>query len=1078
MKMIKNEFKFVGKNRLILISTIVMMLIPILYAAFFLKSVWDPYGKTSELPVAVVNNDKSVKYNGETLDVGDQLVKELKSNHQLKWMFVSEEQAKQGMKDNKYYTTITLPENFSSNAATLLDTNPKKMQITYDTNASRNYIGEVISEAAAKQLNSQIRESVTESYATAIFGQVKTIGKGFKTAATGSEKLSDGTITLNDGLNSYITGVGTVNNGVQTLSTSVVPLKNGVQQLTTGAGSLSAGLSKLDNSTGALASGVSKLDSGSTTLASGVVTYTNGVGTVNTGLQTLNGSTGALASGVTKLDAGSTTLASGLITYTNGVGTVNTGLRTLNGSTGELASGVKKLKDGSTNLSTGVRGYTDGVSSLNTGLGVLSSNSKKLNDGIITLKNGVITVQDGNKLLTTNLQESADKLDMQLNNPDSKAEMEKLMAGFTALDSGISDLNTQLNGADAPAIDGDKLKTDLTQIGVNTKTVAAKATDAGSELSSLNNNLYSDTNPSSVAAQLKGTEGNMAELVKFMKSADFADLAAKDPAMAKSISDSVSGLGTQLTTAGTSLAASGVNTEKIKTNLSDMTTPLTDTGDKLKDIQTELEAIQALLPKLQALKDGVAKLAAQEPLVTSGARTAINKLVAGLTTVETGLTQQGDGSKENPYGAIQATNLLNAGLSQIKAGLNGTDKTPGLIPSIQQYTAGVGSANDGSKKLVGNNIALVSGSKQLNTGLITLNGSVPTLTSGVSQLAAGSSQLAANSGALVSGSGQLSTGLSTLDGSVPALTSGIGQLSTGSNTLSNGLVTLNNQVPALVSGVDQLAAGTQKLDDNSAKLGDGSKTLKDGTKTLATALKTGSDTVNGIKATNKTAQMFAAPSELKHKDYSYVPNYGHALAPYVLSLALYVGAIVFNFAFPIRKVSMEGQSATAWFWSKVAIGTVVAIGMAVVEVTGMLMFGLQADHIAQTYLIATTFSLTSMYLVMALAMAFDNPGRFVAMVLLMLQLGGAGGTFPMEVTNSFFNAIHPFLPMTYSTLGFRQSLTSGMVSGQVGMSVLILAIFAIVSLVLLWVAMQVLQNIGLAGKSQLDDNQKLQDLEK
>lgn len=185
MKMIKNEFKFVGKNRLILISTIVMMLIPILYAAFFLKSVWDPYGKTSELPVAVVNNDKSVKYNGETLDVGDQLVKELKSNHQLKWMFVSEEQAKQGMKDNKYYTTITLPENFSSNAATLLDTNPKKMQITYDTNASRNYIGEVISEAAAKQLNSQIRESVTESYATAIFGQVKTIGKGFKTAATG-----------------------------------------------------------------------------------------------------------------------------------------------------------------------------------------------------------------------------------------------------------------------------------------------------------------------------------------------------------------------------------------------------------------------------------------------------------------------------------------------------------------------------------------------------------------------------------------------------------------------------------------------------------------------------------------------------------------------------------------------------------------------------------------------------------------------------------------------------------------------------------------------------------------------------
>jgi len=53
-----------------------------------------------------------------------------------------------------------------------------------------------------------------------------------------------------------------------------------------------------------------------------------------------------------------------------------------------------------------------------------------------------------------------------------------------------------------------------------------------------------------------------------------------------------------------------------------------------------------------------------------------------------------------------------------------------------------------------------------------------------------------------------------------------------------------------------------------------------------------------------------------------------------------------------------------------------------------------------------------------------------------------------------------------------------MVSGQIGISVFVLAIFAIVSLVLLWVAMQILQRVGLAGKSQLDDNQKLQDLEK
>lgn len=69
------------------------------------------------------------------------------------------------------------------------------------------------------------------------------------------------------------------------------------------------------------------------------------------------------------------------------------------------------------------------------------------------------------------------------------------------------------------------------------------------------------------------------------------------------------------------------------------------------------------------------------------------------------------------------------------------------------------------------------------------------------------------------------------------------------------------------------------------------------------------------------------------------------------------------------------------------------------------------------------------YIVMFLSVAFDNPGRFVAMILLMLQLGGSGGTFPMEVTNHFYNVIHPFLPLTYSILSFRQAITSGLGDG-------------------------------------------------
>lgn len=103
--MLKDEFKFIGKNRLILLSVLVIMLIPFLYSIFFLKSVWDPYGDTKELPVAVVNNDHAVEYNGRRMNVGKDLVKKLKTNDQLGWKFVTESQAK---KASRITSTIPL----------------------------------------------------------------------------------------------------------------------------------------------------------------------------------------------------------------------------------------------------------------------------------------------------------------------------------------------------------------------------------------------------------------------------------------------------------------------------------------------------------------------------------------------------------------------------------------------------------------------------------------------------------------------------------------------------------------------------------------------------------------------------------------------------------------------------------------------------------------------------------------------------------------------------------------------------------------------------------------------------------
>ena len=119
LKMVAEEFNNIRKHKILTATIIAIMIIPFLYSLFFLKSVWDPYGNTKYLPVAVVNNDKPVKYQGKTFKVGEDLEKELRENKDLGWHFVNAKEAKYGLSHKKYYMVITIPKNFSKNATTV-----------------------------------------------------------------------------------------------------------------------------------------------------------------------------------------------------------------------------------------------------------------------------------------------------------------------------------------------------------------------------------------------------------------------------------------------------------------------------------------------------------------------------------------------------------------------------------------------------------------------------------------------------------------------------------------------------------------------------------------------------------------------------------------------------------------------------------------------------------------------------------------------------------------------------------------------------------------------------------------------
>ncbi|EKA9007170.1 YhgE/Pip domain-containing protein [Listeria monocytogenes] len=926
MDMVKNEWKKLFKNKILLLSFVVILFIPLLYASFFLKSVWDPYGKTGDLPVAVVNNDKPVDYNGQTMDVGDQLVTKLKSNKELDWNFLSKEDAEQGLKDGKYYMIVTIPKDFSKNAASVLDKDPKKMELSYKTNGSLNYLGQVVSEQGAKQLKSEVSAEVTKSYAEAIFDKIKESGEGFAQAADGSGKIKDGLVKSQEGNK-------TISTNLKTLADSSLTFKDG-------ANTLEVGLKTYTDGVNTAAAGGDKLNDGVSTLAAGV---------------------GPLKDGVAALDGGATKLASGVSTYTSGVDT--------------LAGGINQAYTGSTALS-------DGLNKMNGSVPTLASGITQLNNGQKSLATGLDSLVDGSNKLSAGLKE----LDGNLT--DKQGKIAQLKQGMNDLQQGIDQLNKSVNGEDAAL---------AKQLAALQKSLG----DLQNGLTFIKSNANFDAE--AIKSKINATAGVSAEDKQKIIDAIQADL---DKETQKSA--------TQVATV-----------EQLQSGLSGL----------------DLAAIQTQVTELQT---GVAKISAGYQAVHGGTNEAFNSIHQAIN---------GSGSQT-------------------------------LLGGANQLTAGLKSAQAGNAKLV-------AGTNQLNS-------QVPTLTSGVGQLAAGSAnmenglsqlndggnQLASNSGALRSGATELQGGTNQLAAKVPTLAGGVNQLQAGSSQLAGGLNQLSANSPKLVSGVGQLADGSSKIADGSSKLangsfqlGDGLTKLTDGSTELTDKLADGAQQVKDTKATDKTVNMIAAPTKLAHNEYTHVSNYGHALAPYVLSLALYVGALVFNFIMPIRRVSMEGQPAYKWWLSKLSLGFVAAVAMALLEGGIMIALGLRPDSIVEFFGTAIITALAYMFLIMLLAMTFDNPGRFIAMVLLIVQLAGSGGTFPMPLTGWFFNLIHPFLPMTYSIYAFRESLAAGMGPNVYSMSMLVLTIIMIACVGLLYLSMSHLKKRHDAHESALDDNQKLMALE-
>lgn len=286
----KEEWKQIMSSTWIKIVLAAIVVIPMLYAGIFLGSMWDPYGNADKIPVAVVNEDHTVSYNGSKLHIGDDLVSNLKKAKEMDFQFVDTKQAEQGLKDGSYYMIITIPKNFSANATTLLEEQPKKMELKYTTNPGTNYIASKMDETAISKIREQISATVTKSYADTLFSNVKVLSSGLKTAGQGSQKIQNGLSdsisgnrTITENLNTLASSSLTFRDGSEAVQNGLLAYTNGVASLQKGTQQLRSGVRTMDGKSAVLVSGVAAMDTGSDELRQGVQAYTAGVAALQQG---------------------------------------------------------------------------------------------------------------------------------------------------------------------------------------------------------------------------------------------------------------------------------------------------------------------------------------------------------------------------------------------------------------------------------------------------------------------------------------------------------------------------------------------------------------------------------------------------------------------------------------------------------------------------------------------------------------------------------------------------------------------------------------------------------------------------
>ncbi len=401
LRMAFNELRRITSGKLPKLAVLALTLVPLLYAALYLYANKDPYANLSQVPAALVVEDKgATAADGTFKNAGEDVAAELVSGDKFDWHRVGPDEAEKGVRDGTYTFGLTLPEDFSQALLSSGDFTPRQGVIMLTTNDANNYLGSTIANQVVAEVRRSVSVKVGAEAADKLLLGFSTIRQKTAEAAEGATKLATGQQGALDGSQRLVDGAG--------------PLADGAAQVSSGLRQLRDQTKDLPVKSQQLADGAKQVADGNETVARTAEDYAGKAQALVTRLDTVGGDVAAdlRAAGFTEEQVQRVLAA--LKDARAPVDDANGKVQAASGQLRTLANGAKQVSDGAAQLAASTPALTDAVTRLNDGAAQVAAGTAQLRDGATTLRDGEQQLVDG----TNQLRDALTAGVQQIPNPD------------------------------------------------------------------------------------------------------------------------------------------------------------------------------------------------------------------------------------------------------------------------------------------------------------------------------------------------------------------------------------------------------------------------------------------------------------------------------------------------------------------------------------------------------------------------------------------------------------------------------------------------------------------------------------